>query len=146
METAIIESTSKIEDEMLLSLPNLSSPLLKAEELSPQTIISVENAVKIRREKYKITKLNSAPNTSKFSLKRWSQFYNIESEYKYIETLGVGTYGEVKLASYKSDTKKIVAIKIAKGQTSIHLLRNEAEILKKLNYECFPAFIDFKIK
>ena len=145
MERVKIVLTAEEADKMLVNLPTLSSPLLKDDEYSPITWRSAQSVMKIKREKYKITKLNSTPDTSKFSLKRWSQMFNIESEYTFIETLGVGTYGEVKLASYKSDPTKFIAIKIAKGQTSINLLRNEAEILKKLNHECFPAFIDFKI-
>ena len=85
------------------------------------------------------------PVVSKFAGRGKSKIFKIESEYTFIQTLGVGTYGEVKLASWVSDPSKLVAIKIAKGQTSIHMLKNEAEILKKLNHECFPQFIDFKI-
>ena len=85
------------------------------------------------------------PVVSKFAGRGKSKIFKIESEYTFIQTLGVGTYGEVKLASWVSDPSKLVAIKIAKGQTSIHMLKNEAEILKKLSHECFPQFIDFKI-
>ena len=140
-----ITSTVEEEDETLISLPNLSSPLLKEDDFSPFAWKFAESSIKIKREKYRISKINSTPNMNKFSLRGKSKLFNIESEYKFLETLGVGTYGEVKLASYVSDSTKFVAIKIAKGQTSIHLLRNEAEILKKLNHECFPNFVDFKI-
>ena len=85
------------------------------------------------------------PVVSKFAGRGKSKIFKIESEYTFIQTLGVGTYGEVKLASWVSDPSKLVAIKIAKGQTSIHMLKNEAEILKKLNHECYPQFIDFNI-
>ena len=85
------------------------------------------------------------PVVNKFVGRAKSKKFKIEFEYVFIQILGVGTYGEVKLASLVSDPNKLVAIKIAKGQTSTRMLHNEAEILKKLHHECFPKFIDFKI-
>ena len=85
------------------------------------------------------------PVESKFVGRGKTKIFKIESEYTFIQTLGVGTYGEVKLASWVSDPSKLVAIKVSKGHTSINMLKNEAEILKKLNHEWFPKFIDLKI-
>ena len=145
MENSTFSSTVEESEEMLISLPSLESPWLKYDQWSPVTWRSVGLYSKIKREKFKLCKLNSTPIIDKLSLCSRGKSLWIESEYKVLETLGVGTYGEVKLASCVSDKDKLVAVKIAKGQTSIQMLRNEAEILKNLNHECFPKFIDFKI-
>lgn len=132
-------------DDVLINLPTLNSPLLPIQEEESLSCRSTENIVSRKREKYRVSKLNSMPIVSKFANRGKSKAYKIESEYTLMKTLGVGTYGEVKLASSVSDSSKLFAIKIVKGQTSIHMLKNEGEILKKLDNEWFPKFIDFKI-
>ena len=149
-------------DETLINLPSLSSPLLKDDLISPTTWKSAEPVMMSRREKYKMWKLKSTPimnsllwknkilkkanqNCLSSNSQLKSRIHQIESEYEFIETLGVGTYGEVKLALDTSDPSKHVAVKIAKGQTSITMLKNESEILKNLNHEWFPKFIDYQI-
>ena len=56
--------------------------------------------------------------------------------------IGSGAYAEVWLGKRKTD-ESLVAIKIAKGTTSINLLKNEAEILKLLHSQYFPEYYDY---
>ena len=59
-----------------------------------------------------------------------------------MKIIGSGSYSEVWLGKRKTD-EILVAIKIAKGTTSINLLKNEAEILKLLHSQYFPVYYDY---
>lgn len=61
-----------------------------------------------------------------------------------IKQLGVGTYGSVSL-SEEIETGKQVAVKMARGTTSVSLLKNEADILKHVESEYFPKFVSFNM-
>lgn len=70
--------------------------------------------------------------------------FEIDKHYKTIRRIGVGTYASVTLAQCLS-TGKLVAIKLARGNTSVELLKNEAKILKHVESEYFPELIQFNI-
>lgn len=96
-----------------------------------------------RRNRYKTNKLRSAPLTVMTESSDGLSRFNINDHYKLADKIGVGTYGEVWLA-YDLKTDEKVAIKIAKGSTSISLLQNEAKILESLSSKYFAKFINYK--
>ena len=93
--------------------------------------------------KFKNIKLRSVSRSLCLELSH-SSSWKLSDEYELIKNIGFGTYAEVWLAKRKVD-KLETAIKIAKGDTSIELLKNEAEILKGLDSKFFPKFFDYQV-
>ena len=122
-------------------LPWLDSPCLVKSECSKAKSNPMKLR-KVRRGNFKSMKIKSTPLMLKSKIGTVKR-YDISQFYKLDHKLGIGTYGEVWLATNKQTDQK-VAIKIAKGSTSIKLLKNETTILKQFSCEFFPRFIDLK--
>ena len=69
--------------------------------------------------------------------------FRLSEHYHVFEKVGFGTYSEVRRAVPK-DSRERVAIKIAKGTTSVKLLKNEAELLQNIESEYIPKFHRFE--
>lgn len=103
--------------------------------------VSNSGGKKVRR-KFSALSLNTT--TSKdTSVKTSSESYNLRDEYEIIETLGMGTYAYVRLATNKKSGNK-VAIKTSRGQNSRELLQNEYNLLKRLPDDNIIRVLDFK--
>ena len=85
------------------------------------------------------TKLCPRPNRKLFLSKR----YKLEDHYEIVRQIGVGSFGSVKLANRKCDGT-LVAIKISRGSTAIRMLKNESNILKKMESSHFLKFIELQ--
>ena len=94
-------------------------------------------------DKFKLTKLKSVPLDVKLGISNKSN-WKLSDNYELLQHIGFGAYSEVWLAKRISDDSQ-VAVKIAKGTTSINLLKNEADILKKLQSEYFPKFYEYQV-
>jgi serine/threonine-protein kinase Chk2 len=133
----ILENTV---DEDFDDLPCLDSPAIAKSENVGEILKPANLGMMNKRGLYKNFKQKSAPLLLESRLSSWSKF-KITDYYKLDKRIGSGTYGEVRLA-YDIVSEKTVAIKIAKGTTSRKYLENEASILKDLDHECFPKFIN----
>lgn len=104
---------------------------------------SKKSTVKSKRLMYKSTRVKclSAPTVCN---EQNGVGYKITNDFTFISQLGVGSYGTVKLAVNNSTGEK-VAIKIARGTTSVDMLKSEAEILKDIESAYFPKYVDYKI-
>ena len=94
-------------------------------------------------DKFKLIKLKSVPLDVKLGISNKSS-WKLSDNYELLQHIGFGAYSEVWLAKRISDDSQ-VAVKIAKGTTSINLLKNEADILKKLQSEYFPKFYEYQV-
>jgi len=72
-----------------------------------------------------------------------NETYDMSKEYEMKEVLGFGTYSQVKLVKNLASGQE-VAVKIVSGSTSSEMLKNERDILKLLDHDCFPKVTDFK--
>ena len=91
-------------------------------------------------------KLNKAPSLSlsiiKDKVKLSHVSLDIKEDFDIIETLGIGTYAYVRKATNKK-TGKIVAIKTSRGDTSMTMLKNEFNLLKRLSDDNIITVYDY---
>lgn len=88
---------------------------------------------------------NLSLNTSKVKVEDQINIeeYNLKDHYDIVETLGMGTYAYVRLATEKSTGRK-VAIKTSRGNNSRELLKNEYNLLKRLADDNIIRVYDFQ--
>ena len=94
-------------------------------------------------DKFKMIKLKSVPLDVKLGISNKSS-WKLSDNYELLQHIGFGAYAEVWLAKRISDDAR-VAVKIAKGSTSINLLKNEADILKRMHSKYFPKFFEYQV-
>lgn len=131
-------------EEQVSFLPSLDSPLLPSPEDDTSSCKSTSKIL-LKRKMYKAGKVMSMPLRTNLVTRISQKKYRIEADYNILTSIGSGSYGTVMLATPAENLSQRVAVKVAKGDTSIKLLKHEAEMLKTLDHESIPKFIDFKI-
>lgn len=96
-----------------------------------------------KRVRRKFSALSLNTNTTKDKEDTVTETYNLKDEYEIVETLGMGTYAYVRLATSINSGKQ-VAIKTSRGKNSREMLRNEYYLLKRLADDNIIRVLDFK--
>lgn len=139
-----MDKQENINSECSPQLPNITDDSEDIDKV-PSIVKSFrKNHFRNRMSNYKNLKLNSCPLPNLRKTKRMDKESSCIEDYTFFKKLGVGSYGEVRLGIHKETNEK-VAIKICRGQTSMSMLNNEAEILQLLPHQYFPKYIDYRI-